>query len=261
MSAPDFWENLIDAWPYSHRLLYVIGTVCASSVVFWLYNALLYVIYSFGLFSDCKITDSWPDRSFVAECAWKLVVKQFIIRPVLAWLIFPYFVWFGMSMTAKCPDFATVALHLGVALLVNDAGFYWTHRLLHLPALYARFHKQHHMFKDTIGMSAEFAHPVEDLLSNTLPTILGPLLLGSHPLTFWLWVALRIVHTVDVHSGYNFPFGVYRVAGRWLNGSDRHNYHHTHNLGNYGATLRFWDWIMGTDQFYDAWKAKQDKAA
>jgi len=36
-------------------------------------------------------------------------------------------------------------------------------------------------------------------------------------------------------------------------GPDRHDFHHSHNVGNFGSFFIFWDWICGTDYKYRAW--------
>ncbi|RRT34552.1 hypothetical protein B296_00058545, partial [Ensete ventricosum] len=36
--------------------------------------------------------------------------------------------------------------------------------------------------------------------------VVGPALTGPHLLTLWLWVILRVLETVDAHSGYEFPW-------------------------------------------------------
>ena len=51
----------------------------------------------------------------------------------------------------------------------------------HHRALYARFHKQHHEFKGTVGAAAEYAHPFE-VVSNQIPTLGFVLGVGAHPL-------------------------------------------------------------------------------
>ena len=40
------------------------------------------------------------------------------------------------------------------------------------------------------------------MLANQLPTILGAMLMGSHLVTFWVWLFIRIIETVEAHSGY-----------------------------------------------------------
>ncbi len=40
----------------------------------------------------------------------------------------------------------------------------------------------------------------------------------------------------------------------------RHDFHHSHNIGNFGSFFVFWDWMMGTDQAFNQWKIKEAKA-
>ena len=46
----------------------------------------------------------------------------------------------------------------------------------------------------------------------------------------------------------------------FVGGADRHDFHHSHNVGNFGGFTIFWDSIMGTDKDYLNWIA-QKKAA
>ncbi len=52
---------------------------------------------------------------------------------------------------------------VGVSSALLSGGFYWTHRILHHPVMYKRFHKQHHEYTGTIGFAAEHAHPFEQV--------------------------------------------------------------------------------------------------
>ena len=76
------------------------------------------------------------------------------------------------------------------------------------------------MFKASIGLASEYAHPVrynklycvtnkyfkiEDMLSNGIPVLIGPILIGAHPVVYWIWLSIRVWEAVDSHSGYNFP--------------------------------------------------------
>jgi sterol desaturase/sphingolipid hydroxylase (fatty acid hydroxylase superfamily) len=80
-----------------------------------------------------------------------------------------------------------------------------------MPIFYARIHKHHHKFKSTIGIAAEFASPIESIFANFVPTLAGPLLLGSHPYTYWIYLWLRVWETVESHSGYEFPWSPWNL--------------------------------------------------
>ncbi|RRT48261.1 hypothetical protein BHE74_00053873, partial [Ensete ventricosum] len=55
------------------------------------------------------------------------------------------------------------------------------------------------------GLTSEYAHPAEILFLG-FATIVGPALTGPHLFTLWLWMILRVLETVEAHSGYHFPW-------------------------------------------------------
>ena len=115
------------------------------------------------------------------------------------------------------------------------------------------------MFKQNIGIVSEFANPMEDLLCNIFASIGGCLFLGSHPVVFWSWLSFRLVETIDAHCGYNFPFSPFCLFPSIQGGADKHEFHHAHNVGNFGSFFVFWDWIMGTDAEYNKYVLEKEK--
>ena len=55
------------------------------------------------------------------------------------------------------------------------------------------------------GLTSEYAHPAEILFLG-FATVVGPALTGPHLFTLWLWMVLRVIETVEAHSGYHFPW-------------------------------------------------------
>ena len=92
--------------------------------------------------------------------------------------------------------------------------FYFVHRLMHIPSLYGRIHKQHHEYKGTIGYAAEYANPIEGLAANFYPTLVGCMYTGSHPLVFYVY--LNRGHVFYVHLNLTD-----RSRSRVLNLTDR----------------------------------------
>merc|ERR1712098_719122 len=83
--------------------------------------------------------------------------------------------------------------------------FYGAHRLCHESTwIYQNIHKQHHEFKGTIGFAAEYAHPAESLIVNNFTFILGPLLLGCHVHTWFVYSLMGLWSTYTDHLGYDF---------------------------------------------------------
>ena len=65
-------------------------------------------------------------------------------------------------------------------MFMEDTMFYWSHRLLHHPKIYAKIHKKHHEFNNPVGFISEYAHPLEYVLGNVLPTFIGAKILRSN---------------------------------------------------------------------------------
>jgi len=144
-------------------------------------------------------------------------------------------------------------------MIVEDFTFYWSHRFFHTPFLYKNFHKIHHEFTNTISIGALYAHPLEYILGNTLPTVYGSLILGSHIhySTFMLWITIRVFETIDGHCGYEFSWSPYRLLP-FSGSSEYHNYHHSHNVGVFASFFTIWDTVFGTNKDYFKHKASKE---
>lgn len=168
------------------------------------------------------------------------------------YFLYPYFHLSGMSIAAPFPSISVMLRDWLVAMVINSTLFYWGHRLLHHPLLYKHIHKQHHRVLHPIGIAAQFAHPVEDFLCNMLPTVLGFVIMQSHIITAWIWISFRIAESIYGHCGYEFPYMPFNWMNLSTDESEKHYFHHSHNVGCYGY---YWDHIMGTDVDYLKYKA------
>lgn len=183
---------------------------------------------------------------------------------------------FRDKMYEAIPTWEIWVLHLAFNFFLCDLGDYWNHRMFHSPWLYKTFHKQHHEFKSTIGLTAVYASPLCDLFVNSLPTMVGSLIWRPHPLIFLVFVAIRIEEAVEgllrekkyktkntvintnlniqtiEHCGFEIPFSIWSL----FRDNGHHDFHHSHNIGCYG-TFGFWDFICGTDKHYRQYQLKQ----
>ena len=243
------------------RALFAGVLLAVYFVTFWVHVLVLLKGESQGLWAKYKIQAVRADPGLVREAAKHAALSHGVSVPLAAWFGYDYFAARGMSFALASPSVGAAVgalCTLVVWHVLFDTWFYWTHRLLHHKAIYKYVHKQHHRFKTPVGVAAVFAHPLEDLIVSLPSTFIGPVLYrpDAHFVVFALYIGLRFHETVDAHSGYVFPWSPWTWLGALHGGADRHDWHHSHQVGCYGG-FTFWDWICGTDKAYRAWQKKQ----
>ncbi len=149
--------------------------------------------------------------------------------------------------------FPWFVVSIAVALVVHDTYFYWTHRLLHLRAIFPRVHRVHHLSTNPTPWTAYAFHPLESVVQAGAVVVIL-FVVPMHPLALILFQVISTAVNVYGHSGYElYPAGWSRHwLGRWINTSVAHNTHHATARNNYGLYFLFWDRWMGTlDPDYD----------
>ena len=140
-----------------------------------------------------------------------------------------------------------LALSFFASLLIHDAYFYATHRLMHHPRLFRLFHRTHHRSTNPSPWAAFAFNPAEAVVEGAVILVI-PLLIPVHTYTLLAFLLFMTVYNVYGHLGYEiYPkWLVNSRLGRWLNTSTNHNMHHQNFKGNYGLYFRFWDEAFGT---------------
>ncbi|MFN9871825.1 MAG: sterol desaturase family protein [Cyanobacteriota bacterium] len=141
--------------------------------------------------------------------------------------------------------------YLGVSylavLILQDALFYATHRLFHHPALYAVFHRGHHLSRRPTPWTSFAFDPPEALLQALflvgivmlIPLHLITLLAVLSTMTVW-----AIVNHLDLDClPRRFP---HHLLGRWVIGPSHHSLHHSRLSVHFGLYFTFWDRVCGT---------------
>lgn len=194
-----------------------------------------------------------PGATLINSTLVAAVISQLITSPLLTYYLYPAFQSLGLkALDAPLPPLRDLAWTYFVAHAFNDFGFYWTHRMLHTKLLYSTVHKQHHEFKGSIGIAAEYAHPIESLVSNILPSIGGVTFFGCHhPICLIIWISMRLYQTYFAHSGLALC-GTFleKIGFAHVESACFHDHHHTVNKGNYGGMVT--DYMFGTMDDYAA---------
>lgn len=169
------------------------------------------------------------------------VIISVIVNQIFVGIPFAIFSFYamklrGMPNVRELPTFHWVLFELGICILVEEFGFYYSHRFMHSKKVYKHIHKQHHLWQSPVAVTAIYAHPIgkqsempqqfvnltffifaEHIFSNILPPFLGVFICRSHIATAWLWFTMALLSTLNAHSGYHFPF---------FPSPEAHDFHH-----------------------------------
>lgn len=154
------------------------------------------------------------------------------------------------------PSGNEIMYQLFICLLLEDFMFHHSHQLLHTKRFYW-IHAVHHKYHIPIGVASAYAHPIEYIIGNILPSVLGPNVVfrkEMHTYTYCIWLVFRLCAAIENHSGYEFPWSMYQAIPLKAP-TEYHDYHHHRNRGNYSGVLRIWDCIYGTNIQYFKWIA------
>ncbi|KAL1500440.1 hypothetical protein AB1Y20_013097 [Prymnesium parvum] len=263
-------------WAQPDDLFFTIGLSLSISVVWLLENGFFMLCDRYSLLQQYKlrrVPSMQPSASLVRTTLLNSALSHLIIGPALMLLVVgPALRHLALAralpspvLPETLPSWTTTWLNFTVAFFINEVIFYFGHRLLHWKPLYRTIHKQHHSYVGTRSFAAEYAHPVEDVLTAYIPFLLGIVLMNAHFHFVFCWFFCKLTETYESHSGYCF-------AGSWLHWfgltnssiAAHHDFHHTRNQGNFGweildylcGTMDEWVRLGGRDGYISQLRAK-----
>lgn len=252
-ASGSLWQNI---WDYTYVQLFnrndllfsVAGTTVVTAIVFWLSNLLFISLDILG-FPSFLLKYKVQDEKQVESSQYMKTLRRVLFNEFVLGIPFSVCIYYFMSLRGceiggELPTFTWVTLEITVHILVEEVGFYYSHRLFHHPRLYKHIHKIHHEWTAPTSIVSIYAHPVEHIVSNLLPVALGPIITGSHLATAWLWFAVALMSTTVSHSGYHLPL---------LPSPEAHDYHHL-KFNNCFGVLGVLDRLHGTDLQFRASK-------
>ncbi|XP_066474408.1 fatty acid hydroxylase domain-containing protein 2 isoform X2 [Tiliqua scincoides] len=245
------WENLHYMLGGNDLVIYILGTTIIPSIVFWGFNGILMVADVTGkptFITRYRIQlgkNDPVDRDKLHSAIRTVLFNSYIINVAVAMLFWPIVKWRGEPCSLQLPTFHWLLVELSIFTVVEEILFYYSHRLVHHPLLYKHIHKKHHEWTAPVGVVSLYAHPVEHVLSNLLPVLMGPVLLKSHITSTSVWLCLALLVTTISHCGYHLPF---------LPSPEFHDFHHVKFNQCYGV-LGILDRLHGTDTVFRQSKA------
>ena len=139
-------------------------------------------------------------------------------------------------------------LSIPVMIVLHDAYFYWTHRMMHHPRLFRVFHRTHHLSTSPTPWAAySFSVPEAFVQAGIGPLII--FLIPNHPAAFSIFMIWQISFNVLGHCGHElYPRWFMRSGlGKFLNTTTHHAMHHETNRANFGLYFNWWDRLLGTN--------------
>lgn len=135
-------------------------------------------------------------------------------------------------------------LSIFLAVCIHDAYFYWTHRLLHHPLFFRRFHVIHHRSTNPSPWASYAFSPMEAVIQASIIPLVA-CVMPMHPFAIGLFMLWQIIYNVLGHTGYEFhPHALMQSKLKFvLNTPTNHIMHHEHVRGNYGLYFNIWDRI------------------
>ncbi len=174
---------------------------------------------------------------------WELIQKEIsygipailaIVAYATGWvaLVEPHTPFYGYYATHD-HTWIHFVLELVAFMILYDAFFYWSHRILHWKWLYTHVHYHHHSLFQTSAFAQDAVHVFEAIFQ-------GPFL-------FFLVSAIVPIHPIS-HAVFGFLTSIFALAAHDARAFDvnQHRMHHHYSSVNFGLYFPVWDYLCGT---------------
>ncbi len=143
---------------------------------------------------------------------------------------------------------AYFAFNLAALIVLHDAWFYWTHRLIHHPRLFRHIHRLHHKSHNPSPWTSYSFNTGEAVL-NAIYLPIGLFLIPSSGPAILIFLVHMMLRNAIGHCGYElFPsWRSGRPVFDWLTSVTHHDLHHAQAGWNYGLYFTWWDRLMETE--------------
>lgn len=135
-----------------------------------------------------------------------------------------------------------------LVVVAHDAYFYWTHRWMHMPRVFTRVHRTHHLSVAPTQWAA-YSFSISEAFSQAAFLPLFLLVVPTHEIVLFLWMAHQVLRNAVGHCGIELVPSSWLATwwGRWLTTTLHHDMHHASGRNNYGLYFTWWDRWFGTE--------------
>lgn len=265
----NFTENLLRPWLANMWLCWGVGPILASNIGFFVTTVILELLSRFqsdSMFvtynkdksrsSALKLTqEKVPFMSQLRYCFWTMIGPSALFNGVVSAVISNYMFPFNADKEPLLPAFGYFMFQLFALLFVGDFGLYWGHRIQHMnPYLWKNFHSLHHTLNTPSPVSTLYINEVDAFLQAVLPILISSLVVRPHPVTYYVYIALRLCDNAVNHSGLkpNLLIDIFTLKFLPFRASvGHHDSHHKYSgytgpAKNYAEFFWIWDYMFGT---------------
>ncbi|XP_028638345.1 fatty acid hydroxylase domain-containing protein 2 [Grammomys surdaster] len=245
------WEKLLSTFEGNEWLLFILGVVLVPALCFWGFNGLLLLVDTtekptfISRYRIQRGNNEPVDPVKLRQSIRTVIFNQSVISFPMLVIYYPFLKWRRDPCSRELPTFHWFLVELAFFTLVEEILFYYLHRLFHHPKLFKKIHRKHHEWTAPVGVVSIYADPIEHMVANMLPVMVGPLAMGSHLSSITAWLSLVLIISTLTHCGYHLPF---------LPLPELHEYHHLKFNECYGI-LGVLDHLHGTDVTFKKTKA------
>lgn len=130
---------------------------------------------------------------------------------------------------------------------------YWVHRSGHVGEWAWKYlHGIHHHPTTPLSRVTYQSHPIDNMLAGMLGQTVAQILVPLDYATFYAHVFVRIMESLEKHSGVSCAANLAHNAQRFFPASQMPHHHDWHHEGHkscnfsFSAIGGFWDWLFGT---------------